>query len=159
MADIDPVLEDKLVDHLKDIWANNVALYCKVEGFSLGSEGPTAVLNHHMYKKIAKKIMWHNHKIGHAIRFLDETPPASIERVTELSEIKDATEVPDVQDINTELLEDFETQIARVVKGIKRAHDTEQYGISSILGKYMKHLQHWAWHARATVANQKPEEI
>ena len=159
MADIDPQDEKKLVDHLKDVWSNNVALYCKVEGFSLGSEGPTMLENHHAFKKVAKKIMWHNHKIGHAIRYLDETPPASIERVTELSEIKDAKEVPDVKDINKELLADFETQRDRVVKAIKRAHDVEQFGIASILGKYMKRLDHWIWHTKATISNEKPEEI
>jgi len=159
MADIDPVLEEKLVDHLKDLWANNVALYCKVEGFSLGSEGPTMLENHHAFKKIAKKIMWHNHKIGHAIRYVDETPPASIERVTELSEIKDATEVPDVKDINKELCADFITVRDRAIKAVKRAHDTEQYGVASIVTKYIKCLDHWIWHTKATNENQKPEEI
>jgi len=151
--------EDKLVDHLKTLWADNISLHAKVEGFSLGSEGPTMLENHHAFKKIAKKIMKHNHHIGHAIKYLQETPPASIERVQELTEIKDATEVPDVEEINSILLEDFLTVKARAVKAHKRATDVDEYGINSIITGYIQCLDHWIWHTRATIANEKPEEI
>jgi len=168
--------EEKLVDHLKQIWANDIALYTKVEGYSLMSEGPTMLANHHNYKRVAKKIMCNHHKIGHAIRYLNEVPPASIDRVTELNEIPDAETVPDAHDMNVQLYNDFQVQIERIQKAIKRAHDVEQYGISGILGKFMKMLQHYSWHALAATeqaqissdenvnalgkpAIQKPEKI
>jgi len=151
--------EDKLVDHLKTLWADNISLYAKVEGFSLGAEGPTMLENHHAFKKIARKIIWFNHKIGHSIRYVEETPPASILRVSELSEINDAQEVPDVKDINAELLKDFEIVLARTIKAHKRAHDSEQFGIAGVLGKYIEKLDHWIWHTKSTIADSKPEEI
>jgi len=151
--------EDKLVDHLKTLWADNISLHAKVEGFSLGAEGATMLENHKAFKKIAKKIMDNNHKIGHAIRYLDETPPASIARVQELSEISDATQVPDVNEINTELLADFETVLARAIKAHKRASDSDQYGIASKINKYIQLLDHWIWHTKATIAKNTEEKI
>jgi DNA-binding ferritin-like protein len=151
--------EEKLVDHLKTLWADNISLHAKVEGFSLGTEGPTMLENHKAFKKIAKKIMWFNHKIGHSIRYVEETPPASIMRVSELTEIKDASEVPDIEEINQELLADFQTVLDRAIKAHKRAHDSDQFGIASILGRYIQALDHWIWHTKSTIANQKPEEI
>jgi len=150
---------DKLVDHLKTLWADNISLHAKVEGFSLGAEGATMLENHHAFKKIAKKIMWYNHRIGHSIRYLDETPPASIERVQELTELEDATEVPDVEEINAELLADFQTVLARTIKAHKRAHEADQFGIASTLSKYIQSLDHWIWHTRATLDHNRPEEI
>ena len=151
--------EDKLVDHLKTLWADNISLAAKVEGFSLGAEGATMLENHHAFKKIAKKIVWFNHRVGHSIRYLDETPPASIDRVQELTEIDDATEVPDVAEINAELLADFQTVLARAIKAHRRAHEADQFGIASTLGKYIQSLDHWIWHTRATIANQRAESI
>ena len=148
--------EDKLINHLKIIWANDIALYTKVEGYSLMSQGPTMLANHHNYKRVAKKIAMNHHKIGHAIRYLNEVPPASIDRVTELNEIPDATEIPDAHELNIQLYKDFAIQIERIQKAIKRAHDVEQFGISSILGKYMKMLQHYSWHALAATEYVAP---
>ena len=151
--------EDKLIDHLKQLWADNIALHAKVEGFSLGSEGATMLQTHHAFKNVAKKIMKYNHKIGHAIRYLDELPPASIERIQELSEIKDADEVPDVEEINRILQRDFETVLSRATKAHNRASDTDNIAVKNILSPYCERLSHWIWHCRATQANQKPEQI
>jgi len=159
MADIDPQLEDKLVDHLKKLWADNISLHAKVEGFSLGAEGPIGIFTHRQYKKVAKHIMRSNHKIGHTIRYLDETPPASIERIQELTEIKDATEVPNVEDINSQLVKDFNTVRDRAVKAHKRAHDVEQFGIASIITNYIQLLDHWIWHAKAVGEEDNDEKI
>jgi len=148
---------DKLVDHLKELFADSVHLYIKVEGFCLAVEGWEMLMYHKTWKKMSRKINKQTHLIGHTIRELQEIPPASLDRIVELSELKDIDEAPDFVKMNKILFNDMKTIKDRAVKAHDRAHETKEYGIAGIVAGYIKYLDHWMWHELASTICVEPD--
>jgi starvation-inducible DNA-binding protein len=142
--------EDKLIDHMKELWAGNVALYIKVHGFHINVEGHKFYETHKLFQKIYEFYQGEIDSLGEAIRTLDEIVPASLSRIEELSEIKDEKEVPDYVGMYKITWADIETLRDRAGKAFRRADDEQRYGLQNILADYLQQCEKFQWMLNAS---------
>jgi len=142
--------EDKLVDHLKELFADNFSTYIKAHGFHVAVVGHKFYEYHKMYQKLYEFLQDNIDTLAEGIRAVNEIPPFSLARITELTEIKDAEEAPDYVRMSKVLYEDLQTCVDRAGKAYDRAGDARQYGIQNLLGGYIQEANRFQWMLEAS---------
>ena len=144
---------------VKKLWASNVTAYVMFLGFHQNVRGHKFFEHKMMHKQIYKYLQKQNSKIGNVISWLDQVVPASIERVGELSLVKDLTEVPDYVDMckhGYKALEECRNQ-AEVVH--EMCDDLKWPGICSAMGDYCMNLDKWMfWCEACTIVVDTKDE-
>lgn len=142
--------ESKLVDHLKILFADNFSAYVKSHGYHVAVVGHKFYEYHKMYQKIYEFLQDNIDTVAEGIRAVNEIPPFSLARITELTEIEDAREAPDYVRMSKVLYEDLQTCVDRANKAYDRAGDARQFGIQNLLGQYIQEANRFQWMLEAS---------
>jgi starvation-inducible DNA-binding protein len=142
---IDMSDESKLVDHMKVLFADNFSVYTKAHGYHVAVVGHKFYEYHKLYQKIYEFLQDNIDTLAEGIRSIDETPPFSLKRIMELTEIQDAEEAPNYVRMSKDLYADLETTRDRAGKAYDRAGDAKRYGTQNLLAQYIQEAERFMW--------------
>jgi starvation-inducible DNA-binding protein len=145
----------KLSDQMKQLWADNYAVYTKTHGFHVNVTGCGFYANHLFLEKLYTTVYEYIDRLGEGIRTLDEIAPFSIDRIKQLTKIKDETVVPCPDDMWPELLQDFETLLADAVKAFDSCQTDKKYGLQNILADYCEDTEKLIWMLKSSMNDSK----
>lgn len=147
----------KLSDSMKQLWADNFAVYIKAHGYHINVTGDDFPQYHKFLEGIYESLSGYVDELGEGIRTLDEVVPASLSRLSSLTQIKDATVVPDECDIVKELYADIETLIMQGTKAYDACQTARKFGLQNILADYLQDMEKHCWMLRASMEDPKVE--
>ena len=145
----------KLSDQMKQLWADNFAVYTKTHGFHVNVTGCGFYANHLFLEKLYSTVYEYIDRFGEAIRTLDEVAPFSVDRVKQLTQIKDETVVPCPEDMWAELLADFQTLHSGAVKAFDLSQTAKTYGLQNILADYCEDTEKLMWMLKSSMEDAK----
>ena len=130
---------------MKQLWADNFAVYTKAHGFHVNVTGCEFYANHLFLEKIYTTVYEYIDRLGEGIRTLKEVAPFSVDRVRQLTVIKDETVVPCPEDMWIELYNDMETLKMAGIKAFDLAQSEKTYGLQNILADYLEDMEKLCW--------------
>jgi starvation-inducible DNA-binding protein len=145
----------KLSNQMKQLWADNFAVYTKTHGFHVNVTGCGFYANHLFLEKIYTTIYEYIDRLAEGIRTLEEVAPFSIDRVKQLTTIKDETVVPCPEDMWMELYYDVETLKQDGIKAFDLCQTEKRYGLQNILADYLEDMEHLCWMLNASMEDAK----
>jgi starvation-inducible DNA-binding protein len=137
--------EDKLIDHMKVLFADNFSAYTKAHGFHVAEVGHKFYEYHKFYQKIYEYLQENIDTIAEGIRAIREIPPFSLARIIELTEVKDAEDAPNYVRMSKALYKDLDICKHRATKAYDRAGDVQEYGMQNLLAGYIQGLDKFMW--------------
>jgi starvation-inducible DNA-binding protein len=138
-------------DQMKQLWADNFAVYTKAHGFHVNVTGSDFYANHLFLEKIYTTLNEYIDRLAEGIRTLKEVTPFSINRIKQITVILDETVVPCPEDMWVELYADVETLKADAVKAFDQAQTAKTYGLQNILADYLEDVEHLLWMLSASM--------
>ena len=136
---------EQLIQQMKVILGTNFALYLKSHNFHWNIEGPN-FNDYHTFLAALYTAVWGNTDlIAEKIRMLGSYAPGSMERFLELSDIEEATTVPDAMTMLRTLSSDNDRFIFHVRAGIAAADQANEPAISNFLQEILDQHQKHAW--------------
>jgi starvation-inducible DNA-binding protein len=148
----------KLSDSMKQLWADNFAVYTKAHGFHVNVTGCGFYANHLFLEKIYTTVNEYIDRLGEGIRTLGEVAPFSVDRVKQLTVIKDETVVPCPEDMWMELYNDIDTLKAAGIKAFDLAQTAKTYGLQNILADYLEDMEKLCWMLGASMEDAKVQK-
>jgi starvation-inducible DNA-binding protein len=142
---------EQLIQQLKVILGTNFALYLKSHNYHWNVEGPDFAQYHKFLGKLYEQIFGNTDLIAEKIRMLGSYAPGSMERFIELSDIEEATSVPDAMTMLRTLSSDNERFIFHLRAGIAAADQTNEPAISNFLQEILDQHQKHAWMIRSII--------
>jgi starvation-inducible DNA-binding protein len=136
---------EKLIQQLKVILGTNFALYLKSHNYHWNVEGPDFDQYHKFLGALYEQIFGNTDLIAEKIRMLGAYVPGSMERFLELSDIEEATTVPDAMSMLRTLSSDNDRFIFHVRAGIVAADQANEPAISNFLQEILDQHQKHAW--------------
>ena len=144
-----------LIDSMKIYFATNFVYYTKSHGYHVNVVGPDFYQYHKLLQKIYEDSQENIDSIAEEIRTLQSVVPFSLQRITQLSIIEDASDTPDALTMISEILEDT-LQLVDVIKiAHKNATEQECYGLLNYLEQRLDDHWKFIWMLRATLEPQK----
>lgn len=140
---------------MKQLWADNFAVYTKTHGFHVNVTGCGFYANHLFLEKLYTTVYEYIDRLGEGIRTLDEIAPFSVDRIKQLTQIKDEKVVPCPDDMWPELLADFETLLADAVKAFDLCQTEKKYGLQNILADYCEDAEKMIWMLKSSMEDAK----
>jgi starvation-inducible DNA-binding protein len=142
---------EQLIQQLKVILATNFALYLKAHNYHWNIEGKDFPQYHSFLDGFYNSVWEQTDDIAENLRKLDAYAPGSLSRFAELSDIQDATSIPQALSMFAELKNDNDRYIIHLRAGIVAAEQANEPAVSNflqdILGKHQKH----AWMLRSII--------
>jgi len=142
---------EQLIQQLKVILATNFALYLKAHNYHWNIEGKDFPQYHSFLDGFYNSVWEQTDDIAENLRKLDAYAPGSLSRFAELSDIQDATSIPQALSMFAELKGDNDRYIIHLRAGIVAAEQANEPAVSNflqdILGKHQKH----AWMLRSII--------
>ena len=142
---------EQLIQQLKVILGTNFALYLKIHNYHWNVEGPDFVQYHDFLGKLYEQIFGNTDLIAEKIRMLGSYTPGSMERFIELSDIEEATTVPDAMTMMRTLSSDNDRFIFHLRAGISAADQANEPAISNFLQEVLDQHQKHAWMIRSII--------
>jgi starvation-inducible DNA-binding protein len=142
---------EQLIQQLKVILGTNFALYLKSHNYHWNVEGPDFAQYHKFLGKLYEQIFGNTDLIAEKIRMLGSYAPGSMERFIELSDIEEATSVPDAMTMLRTLSSDNERFIFHLRAGIAAADQANEPAISNFLQEILDQHQKQAWMIRSII--------
>jgi starvation-inducible DNA-binding protein len=142
---------EQLIQQLKVILGTNFALYLKSHNYHWNVEGPDFAQYHKFLGKLYEQIFGNTDLIAEKIRMLGSYAPGSMERFIELSDIEEATSVPDAMTMLRTLSSDNERFIFHLRAGIAAADQANEPAISNFLQEILDQHQKHAWMIRSII--------
>ena len=142
---------EQLIQQLKVILGTNFALYLKSHNYHWNVEGPDFAQYHKFLGKLYEQIFGNTDLIAEKIRMLGSYAPGSMERFIELSDIEEATSVPDAMTMLRTLSSDNERFIFHLRAGIAAADQANESAISNFLQEILDQHQKHAWMIRSII--------
>jgi starvation-inducible DNA-binding protein len=136
---------EQLIQQLKVILGTNFALYLKSHNYHWNVEGPDFDQYHKFLGALYEQIFGNTDLIAEKIRMLGAYVPGSMERFLELSDIEEATTVPDAMTMLRTLSSDNDRFIFHVRAGIAAADQANEPAISNFLQEILDQHQKHAW--------------
>jgi starvation-inducible DNA-binding protein len=136
---------EQLIQQLKVILGTNFALYLKSHNFHWNIEGPDFLQYHKFLGKLYEQIFGNTDLIAEKIRMLGAYVPGSMERFLELSDIEEATTVPDAITMLRTLSLDNDRFIFHLRAGIVAADQANEPAISNFLQEILDQHQKHTW--------------
>ena len=136
---------EQLIQQLKVILGTNFALYLKSHNFHWNIEGPNFNDYHAFLAALYTSVWGNTDLIAEKIRMLGSYAPGSMERFLELSDIEEATTVPDAMTMLRTLSSDNDRFIFHVRAGIAAADQANEPAISNFLQEILDQHQKHAW--------------
>ena len=136
---------EQLIQQLKVILGTNFTLYLKSHNYHWNVEGPDFDQYHKFLGALYEQIFGNTDLIAERIRMLGVYVPGSMERFLELSDIEEATTVPDAMTMLRTLSSDNDRFIFHVRAGIAAADQANEPAISNFLQEILDQHQKHAW--------------
>jgi starvation-inducible DNA-binding protein len=136
---------EQLIQQLKVILGTNFALYLKSHNYHWNVEGPDFDQYHKFLGALYEQIFGNTDLIAEKIRMLGAYVPGSMERFLELSDIEEATTVPDAMSMLRTLSSDNDRFIFHLRAGIVAADQANEPAISNFLQEILDQHQKHAW--------------
>jgi starvation-inducible DNA-binding protein len=130
---------------MKQLWADNFALYTKSHGFHVNVTGTNFYANHLFIEKIYTHFQEYIDTLAEGSRTLKDVVPFSITRIKAITQIIDETVVPCPEDMWTELAADIECVIQDANKAFDLCQKEKQYGLQNILAAYLEDSHRLLW--------------
>ena len=119
-------------------------------GYHQTVEGDDFYEYHKLFQKIYEYLQDNIDSIGELIRQLDDIPPFSLTRISELSDIKDVQEAPDTL---TKVL-DLDSALYMLIDQANTVFENSQadteYGVNNFIGGYIQDLNKFCWFLKAS---------
>jgi starvation-inducible DNA-binding protein len=139
-----------VADKLKVVLADTFAMYLKTHNYHWNVEGADFPQYHSFFDGLYNELWSATDAIAEHIRALDEYSPGSFSRFSELTNIEDATTVPDARSMFSRLLADNEIVLNTLKEAYEAANDANEIGLSNFLqDRTDTHKKH-GWMLRAT---------
>ena len=138
-----------LIQQMKVILATNFSLYLKAHNYHWNIEGSNFPQYHKFLDDLYNDVWQQTDDIAEHIRRLNEYVPGSYSRFTELSDIQEATTVPDAMVMMNNLREDNDRFIIHLRAGIAAADLANEPAISNFLQDLLDQHQKQAWMLRS----------
>ena len=140
----------KTVDSLKKLFADNFAAYVLAHGYHQTVVGDDFYEYHLLFEKIYDYLQDNIDSIGELIRQLDDIPPFSLKRISELSDIKDVQAAPDTE---TKVL-DLDSALYMLIDQANQVFEDSQadreYGVNNFVGGYIQDLNKFCWFLKSS---------
>ena len=136
---------EQLIQQMKVILGTNFALYLKSHNFHWNIEGPNFNDYHAFLAGLYTSVWGNTDLIAEKIRMLGSYAPGSMERFLELSDIAEATTVPDAMTMLRTLKADNDRFIFHLRAGIVAADQANEPAISNFLQDLLDQHQKHAW--------------
>ena len=136
---------EQLIQQLKVILGTNFTLYLKSHNYHWNVEGPDFDQYHKFLGALYEQIFGNTDLIAERIRMLGVYVPGSMERFLELSDIEEATTVPDAMTMLRTLSSDNDRFIFHLRAGIAAADQANEPAISNFLQEILDQHQKHAW--------------
>jgi len=145
----------KTVDSLKKLFADNFAAYVLAHGYHQTVEGDDFYEYHKLFQKIYEYLQDNIDSLGELIRQLDDIPPFSLSRISELSDVKDVQEAPDTLTKVLDLDSALYMLIEQASTVFEDSNADKEYGVNNFVGGYIQDLNKFCWFLKASSVMSK----
>lgn len=144
-----------LTDNLKTLLGSTFVLYTKTHGFHFNIEGDNFPQYHEFLNSMYSDIYETIDKIGEYIRTLDSYTPGNMNRLIELSCIKEQPLIPRASIMMAELLEDTHHMIALVRDIFDVATENREQSIANYMADLQDLYAKKAWMLRSILKTSR----
>lgn len=150
---------EELLNMLKSLTADAVALTYKAKGFHWNVEGDDFPQWHSKLDEIYEDLDGAIDTFAEWIRMLDVNSyaPFALSRLAGLSSIPETQVSTDPESMIQDLCNAFDIAIARYVAGFDAATAAKQNGLANFLADRQTALQKWCWQLRASLKDVEME--
>jgi len=136
---------------LKTAFASEFSFYLKAHNFHWNVEGPLFTQLHGLFGTIYEEVYGSIDTFAEQLRALQIYTPASLQKFSMLTNVRDENEVPDFQTMLRELLEDSEkmANIFRIT--FEMAEQNGDHGLSNFLADRQDAHKKHSWMLRASL--------
>lgn len=146
---------NELIETLKKLLANTVAMKYKAQGYHWNAEGDDFPQWHDKFGEIYESLDGSIDEMAEWIRIMGDYAPFKLSRFVELSDIPESGISSDPEDMAMDLLKDHMMSAAAFGAASIAASNAGQKGLENFLADCMTMHQKWAWQLRVST---KPEE-
>ena len=144
-------MDEKYHLALKTAFASEYAFAIKAQNFHWNVEGPLFGQLHELFERIYTEVYGSIDIFAEQLRALQVYAPASLQKFSMLTQVKDENEVPDSHGMLSELLEDSErmANIFRITFDMAEQHG--DHGLSNFLADRQDAHKKHSWMLRASL--------
>ena len=144
-------MDEKYHLALKTAFASEYAFAIKAQNFHWNVEGPLFVQLHELFERIYTEVYGSIDTFAEQLRALQVYAPASLQKFSMLTQVKDENEVPDFQGMLRELLDDSDrmANIFRIT--FDMAEHNGDHGLSNFLADRQDAHKKHSWMLRASL--------
>jgi starvation-inducible DNA-binding protein len=140
---------DELIEQMKVTLASTFAFYLKAHGFHWNVEGANFPQYHEFLGGLWEETFGAVDPIAEHLRTLNAYAPASFVRYTDLSIIKDETNIPPAMSMMTKLLTDNTAIIDQLTKTQSLAEKEKKMGLANFLQDRIDAHEKHGWMLRS----------
>ena len=144
-----------LSESLKVLLANSYAFTIKAQQFHWNVEGPDFPQYHKFFGKIYEEVYDSIDRTAEYIRTLDSYTPGSIERFSELSQIKGQIKIPRAELMLAELESDNKIMLECLNHCMGFAKQENAFGIENYIAERIDAHNKHGWMLRATLKKER----
>lgn len=144
---------DELINLLKSLQADTVALAYKAKGYHWNVEGDDFPQWHSKLDDIYSDLDGAIDPFAEWIRMLDVNSyaPFKLSRFVELTTVPESTVSSDALDMISDLCESLDIVTAKIVNACDIATNAKQFGLANFLGDRQTMHQKWCWQLKASL--------
>ena len=145
-----------LAEQLKKLFASNFSAYVLSHGAHQVVQGASFYEYHKLFQKIYEFLQDEIDSQGELIRQIDEIPPFSLKRISELSDVTDVEAAPDTKGLIEAVDAALYTLIDLANDAFDKSAEDKEYGINNYLGGYIQQLDKFCWFLRVSTLADTP---
>jgi starvation-inducible DNA-binding protein len=142
---------EQLIENMKKVLASTVALYLKASNYHWNVQGPNFHQFHSFFGEIYEQNQSEIDPIAEQIRTLQAYAPASFERYSQLSVIKDELSIPSAMAMVSKLEADNLALITLLKQTQKMAEEQNAVGLANFLQDLVDKHYKTDWQLKATL--------
>jgi starvation-inducible DNA-binding protein len=144
---------DELINFLKSVQADAVALKFKAHGYHWNVEGDDFPEWHEKLQDIYEDIDDSIDTFAEWIRMIDVNSyaPFALSRLASLTDIPETLVSSDPEAMIADLVDSFDIAIAKYILGFDMATEAKQNGLANFMADRQTALQKWNWQLRASL--------
>lgn len=142
---------DGLVNALRTLLADAVALYLRAHGHHWNVEGQDFAQYHDLFSDIYEDVYSSIDPLAENIRKLGEYAPYRLDRLNELKSLPDSGRTTtDARALAKDLLEGNEYFIGQLKAAFKAADEADEQGVANFIADRIDMHQKWSWQLKAS---------
>lgn len=144
-------MNEELVAALKEVLADEYALYFKAKGYHWNVEGVHFVSFHDLFEEIADDVYGATDPTAEYIRALGVYAPFKMSRFQEMTSIPETEVSTDCHSMAQDLLMATQQIIVCINKAFKAATAADEQGIADFLAGRDSAHKKWSWQLRSSL--------